>query len=206
MKLRHLIISLALALGSTFSAAEPLSQDVTDLKPVGLAVMVLNDDAASIESGNPVYQWIIGRLQKKFKHADFMVFNAAVPSDQRPDSSLGLTAVKETLLLIDNPHVNTVVLVNARVSPESNDDSSAVTLSLSLRLFNVETESVFRELKVNSSLQLERHCDRDCQNHTISRSLLALSRSLTPETVASIQAEYSLPDQMIEQQLVARIP
>lgn len=182
---------LALLLTSLISIAATAMPEVEEAlvakeNKVGLAVIALSDKK-SISSDNRAYQRIIGNLQKQIKKNDFHVFNAMLPADKQPDWALDLEAVSQSVETLDNPYINSMILVDASVTDNTDD---TIMLSLKLRLFDVTTQTVYRELSEERKItvsagQAERFVVRRIENE-----LVQLSQSLIPEVISSVHHEY----------------
>lgn len=93
----------------------------------GVAVMIHASSANGIPTANLIYQLLLGKLQREMRKADFLVLNAARPEsstlDEDPDSSF-----QEMFERLDNPYLDTVLVVNVRVDGRLRNVSSELAL------------------------------------------------------------------------------
>lgn len=155
------------------SAREEMFSNLEDAKHAlldryGVAVMIQASSENSIPTANPIYQLLLGKLQREMRKADFLVFNAVLPEntvlDEGPDSSF-----QKTFARLDNPYLDTVLVVNMKVDGRLRNDASELALEVTVQFVDVVTGQAFATLDEASSIRISDTCDVSCLEHSLNR-------------------------------------
>jgi len=193
LRVTALLLWSAIAMGSP-NTAEAIPEILDE---TGVAFIVLANQDNSISRGNRVYQQIVGKLQRTFRQSDILIFNAVIPADRQPDWSQGSLAISEVLKEINNPYLDTIVIVTGFATPDLTGDESRVLVSLELQLYDVASETVYTKLNETGRTSLvEMACSEACLLKKVDNSLLGLTESISSRTIDLISSQYKAPAQI----------
>lgn len=182
LRVAVLLLWSSMAIGSP-DAAEPIPEILED---TGVAFIVLTNQDNSIPRENRVYQQIVGKLQRSFRKSDVLIFNAVIPAEHQPDWSKGSSVISDVLKKINNPYVDTIVIVTGFASPTVTGDESQVLVSLELQLYDVSSETVYMKLNETGLASLGQ----------LDNSLLELTQSISTRTIDLISSQYEASAQI----------
>ncbi len=146
---------------------------------VGVAIVVLADQENSVPRNHPVYNRLIGMLQKSMKRENFLVFNGILAPQDQPDWSRGMDAVIEAADRLNNPWVETMVVVNA--TTRLRHDKRMTEVALELRFLALSTKTVYRQLTQKSPVMTPEECAEACSRRLIDKELVQLSSTILPD-------------------------
>lgn len=167
---RSALFLTLLLVASVASAAPDNTVQAGLTYEVGMAFMVMANDEHHVAREDRLYRHIIGRLQRQVKTSGAYVFNAAMAPEDQPDWSRGLESVKQAVSVLDNKHLETIVLVSATINPKDSDRQSNVRLTL--QFYDVATASVYATL--NEELVVAHHDAR--------KGLVHMAQLILPRT------------------------
>lgn len=165
---------------TVFYSVQPLADSATAMQTdkFGVAIVVLADQENSLARNNPVYNRLIGMLQKSMKRESFLVYNGTLPPHNQPDWSRGMDAVIDAADRLDNPWVETMVVIIATTGPGR--DRRMMEVALELRFLALSTKTVYRQLTQKSLVMTPEACAESCSRRLIDDELMQLSTAILP--------------------------
>ena len=154
---------------------------------------MLADKHNSISRDNHSFQRVVGKLQRAFKRADMNVFNGALPAEKQSDWSMGLAAIDHSVVELNNPYVDTIVIVDGASNSEIVAGHEQTSVQLRFQLYDLATKKVLQVVSKESVPPGDIGCDADCTFSRVNQELVRLGDLLSSKAVASVEAEYGRP-------------
>lgn len=185
-----IIVVLAFVAESALANPGPrIESDVSSalLDRYGVAVMIDSSSNNAIAASNRIYQLLVGKLQREMRDSDMLVFNGVLP-ETTATPGFDRSALRETIRELDNPYLDTVLLISAAVNA-GETIASNIELQLTLQFIDAATGLSFATLDETSTLPLAADCRNDCVSRAVNRQVISMGRTLNAQAIVALQID-----------------